>query len=98
MIFKKIYSLVLIFILLSGCVQSTALLGPGLTIATTGNVMQAGIQYGANSAIMKETGKDAITYVKDVVEEDKKKRKFKKDFSSMVKKRIKIARKKISTN
>jgi len=96
--FKKIYFLILIFIFLSGCIQSTALLGPGLTIASTGNFMQAGLQYGANSAIKRETGKDTITFVKDVVEEDKKKRKFKKDFSAMVKKRIKEAREKIYTN
>ena len=84
--------------LLLGCVQSTALLGPGLTIVTTGNVMQAGLQYGANSAIIKETGKDAITFVKDVVEEDQKQRKFKKDFSNMVEKRVKVASEKISRN
>ena len=65
---KKIYSLVLIFIFLSGCIQSTALLGPGITIATTGNVMQAGLQYGANTAIKNETGKDALTHLKDAVE------------------------------
>tara|TARA_B100000965_G_C19041048_1_gene519448 strand:+ start:189 stop:485 length:297 start_codon:yes stop_codon:yes gene_type:complete len=96
--FKKIYFLILNFIFLSGCIQSTALLGPGVTIATSGNIMQAGLQFGANSAIKKETGKDAITFVKDKVEEDKKKRKFKKDFSVMVKKRIESAREKIYAN
>ena len=65
--FKKIYFLVLISIFLSGCIQSTALLGPGVTIATTGNIMRAGLQYGANTAIKNETGKDAITHLKDAV-------------------------------
>ncbi len=32
-------------------------LGPGFTVASTGNVFQAGLQYGANTAIKKETGK-----------------------------------------
>ena len=67
--FKKIYFLVLISVFLSGCIQSTALLGPGVTIATTGNIIQAGLQYGANTAIKKETGKDAITHLKDAVNE-----------------------------
>ena len=67
--FKKIYLLVLISMFLTGCIQSTALLGPGVTIATTGNIMQAGFQYGANSAIKNETGKDAFTHLKDAVEE-----------------------------
>jgi len=55
--FQKIYFLAIIFIFLSGCIQSTALLGPGVTLATTGNIMQAGLQYGANTAIKNETGK-----------------------------------------
>jgi hypothetical protein len=69
--FQKIYFLAIIFIFLSGCIQSTALLGPGVTLATTGNIMQAGLQYGANTAIKNETGKDALTHLKDAVDEDK---------------------------
>jgi len=74
------------------------MLGPGVTLATSGNVFQAGLQYGANTAIKNETGKDAITLVKDVVEEDHQKRQFKKDFRIMVKQRVKKAREKISIN
>ena len=69
--FQKIYFLAIIFIFLSGCIQSTALLGPGVTLVTTGNVMQAGLQYGANTAIKNETGKDTFTHLKDAVDEDK---------------------------
>jgi len=76
--FKKIYFLVLISIMLTGCIQSTALLGPGITIATTGNIMQAGLQYSANTAIKNETGKDAITHFKDTVREEQGSHKFKK--------------------
>ena len=59
---------------LSGCAQNVALLGPAITLGTTENVMQAGIQYGTNQAIKQETGKDALTYISDVVEEDQKKK------------------------
>ena len=72
----KIYFLIMISISLSGCIQSTALLGPGVTIATTGNVMQAGFQFGANTAIKKETGKDVLTHLKDVVEEEQENKKL----------------------
>ena len=75
--YLKIYFLIVISISLSGCIQSTALLGPGVTIATTGNVMQAGFQYGANAAIKKETGKDVLTHLKDVVEEEQENKKLK---------------------
>ena len=96
--FTKISFLFLSLIFLNGCLQSTTMLGPGVTLVTTGNVTQAGFQYVANSAIKNETGKDALTLVKDAVEEDHKKRKFSRDFKNMVEKRILKARKKILVN
>ena len=74
--YLKIYFLILISVSLSGCMHSTALIGPGFTIATTGNVMQAGFQYGAHTAIKKETGKDVLTHLKDVVEEEQENKKL----------------------
>ena len=76
--YLKIFFLIVISISLSGCIQSTALLGPGVTIATTGNVMHAGFQYGANTAIKNETGKDALTHLKDVVDEEQDNQKLRK--------------------
>ena len=96
--FLKISFIFFCLIFLNGCLQSTALLGPGVTIATTGNVVQAGFQYTANRAIKNETGKDTLTLVKDVVEKDHKKRKFSRDFKEMVEKRVLNARKKILVN
>ena len=96
--FLKTSFLFLSLIFLNGCLQSTAMLGPGVTLVTTGNGTQAVFQYVANSAIKNETGKDALTLVKDVVEEDHKKRKFSKDFKKMVEKRVLNARKKILVN
>ena len=96
--FKKIYLLVLISIILSGCIQSTALLGPGVTIATTGNIMQAGLQYGANKAIKKETGKDAFTHLKDAVEEEKNNQKFEEKLKNIAKNTIDKVKKKFLIN
>ena len=96
--FLKTSFLLLSLISFNGCLQSTAMLGPGITLVTSGNVVQASFQYAANSAIKKETGKDALTLVKDVVEEDHKKRKFSRDFKKMVEKRVLNARKKILVN
>ena len=47
---KIIFGLFVILVL-NGCIQSTALLGPGITVVSTGNIFQAGMQYGANTAI-----------------------------------------------
>ena len=96
--FLKTSFLFLSLIFLNGCLQSTTMLGPGVTLVTTGNVTQAGFQYVANSAIKNETGKDALTLVKDAVEEEHNKRKFSKDFKKMVEKRVLNARKKILVN
>ncbi len=49
-ILKKIYIFFLL-ILLSGCVSSTAFLGPIFTGAKTGSIYQASISYGGNKII-----------------------------------------------
>ena len=96
--FKKIYLLVLISMFLTGCIQSTALLGPGVTIATTGNIMQAGFQYGANSAIKNETGKDALTHLKNAVEEEQDNQELEKKIKNLAKSTIKRIKNKLLTN
>jgi hypothetical protein len=83
---------------LTGCIQSTALLGPGVTIATTGNIMQAGFQYGANSAIKNETGKDALTHLKDAVEEEQDNQKLEKKIKNLAQNTIQKIKKKLLIN
>ena len=96
--FKKIYFLVLISIFLSGCIQSTALLGPGVTIATTGNVMHAGFQYGANTAIKNETGKNALTHLIDVVDEEQDNQKLKKKIRNFTENTMERVKEKLLIN
>jgi mannitol-1-phosphate/altronate dehydrogenase len=96
--YLKIYFLIVFFISLSGCIQSTALLGPGVTIATTGNIMQAGFQYGANMAIKNETGKDVLTHFKDVVEEEQENEKIQLTIKDIAKNTIQKVKKKLLIN
>ena len=96
--FKKIYFLVLISAFLSGCIQSAALLGPGVTIATTGNVMHAGFQYGANSAIKNETGKDVLTHLKDAVDHEQDSKKLEKKIKDLAINTIDRVKKKLLIN
>ena len=66
-------------IILSGCAQSTAMLGPALTLATTGNATQAGMTFFTNKAVKKETGMDTVSFVSNKLEQNSSKnRKFKK--------------------
>jgi len=96
--FLKIYFIFFSLIFLNGCVQSTALLGPGLTVITTGNVMQAGFQYGANTAIKKETGKNTFEHLQEAVDSQNKNKKFNKKFINLVEKKFNITRKKLKLN
>ena len=94
----NIFFVIFVLIFLSGCVQTTSMLGPGITIATTGNVFQAGLQYGANTAIKNETGKDVFSHIKDKVDEKKGEKKFYAEFRLFLEKRINATRKKFITN
>jgi hypothetical protein len=96
--FFKIKFLFLLFIFLNGCLHSTALLGPGLTVATTGNIMQAGFQYGANTAIKKETGKGTLEHIKDAVDNKNKDKKLRLKFTKIIEKRIQNIKQNLSKN
>ena len=90
--FFQVSFLFLVFSFSNGCIQTTALLGPGITVVTSGNIMQAGLQYGANTAIKKETGKDPFEHIKDAVGNKKENEEFKLKFKEFVKKRYSISK------
>jgi hypothetical protein len=84
MIKFKLYLIILSFIFLTGCFQSSALLGPGMTIISTGNVAQAGFHYGANTAIKKETGKFPIIHFKETIESSSETNSFIADIKQFI--------------
>ena len=93
---RKILIILLSSVLLSACAQSTALIGPAITIGNTGNVMQAGFSYGGNMVIKQTTGKTPGEHVTSYVEEKRKKRKIRQEIVSYLESHIKIMRKKLS--
>lgn len=60
---------------MTGCFQSSAMVGPAITFASTGNVSQAGLAYFTNRAVKKETGMSTTEYVSTFLEEKTKKTK-----------------------
>ena len=94
----KIFFVIFSLIILTGCIQTTSLLGPGVTVATTGNVFQAGFQYGANTALKNETGKDVLTHIKDRVDEKNKEKKFHVKLKQLIENRIETTRQKLLSN
>ena len=60
---KKLTLFLFSFIALNGCVETTALLGPAITVGTSGNVYQASISYTTNNILYRTTGKSTIEHV-----------------------------------
>ena len=76
---NKVLVYIITSIILSGCAQSTAMLGPALTFSSTGNASQAGMTFFTNKAVKKETGMDTVSFVSNKIEQNSSKnRKFKK--------------------
>ena len=89
---KKLSFLISNLVLLSGCVQTAAMVGPAVTVATTGNVLQASLSYGTNLTIKETTGKSPAEHISNY----KNKKKIEKDLENLLKKHIESTRKKIS--
>ena len=95
MIHKKIIFWLLVSIFLSGCTSPTAMLGPAYTLTSSGNVFQAGLTYGSNEMITRQTGKTPIENIQEISVSKKniQKQTLKsEDFYILVKKRIEKTR------
>ena len=68
---RKVLFNILILILLSGCFQNTAMVGPGITLVSTGNFPQAFGTFLTNRAVENETGLQAHELIAKKVEEQK---------------------------
>ena len=76
---SKVLVYIVTGIILSGCAQSTSMLGPVITLASTGNASQAGMTFFTNKIVKKETGMDTVSFVSNKIEQNSSKnRKFKK--------------------
>ena len=65
---NRVFIYIIFGLVLNGCAQSTAMLGPAITLASTGNVGQAGMTYFTNKAVEKETGMHTISLVSNKIE------------------------------
>ena len=102
---KKILGLLLGLILLTGCAESLALLGPTSTAVTGGNFAQSTISTAVNYGVKKQTGKSAMEHMMTYAEQMKPKKKkdaclsfvekTNSEICAIVKKRLKITKSKI---
>ena len=93
---RKILIILFSLVLLNACAQSTALIGPAITVGNTGNVMQASFSYGSNMAVKRATGKTPGEHATSYVLEKKEKKKIRREVVSYLESHIQIMRKKLS--
>jgi hypothetical protein len=70
----KFFFLLISFIALTNCVNSIAMLGPLISVGTSGgSIYQAGISYGTTTAVEKITGKTASEHIISAFKKNNKK-------------------------
>ena len=92
---NKIFIYIVTGIILSGCAQSTAMLGPAITLASTGNASQAGIAFITNKAVEKETGMDTVSFVSQKFEQKNSKTRLRREFKKLVETNFEKTREKL---
>ena len=68
---KKIFGLLITLFLLSGCVESMALLGPASTSVAGGNIIQSSFSSAMSYGVKKQTGKSPIEHLIEHAEQKK---------------------------
>ena len=94
--FLKIFLMLVSFTFTTGFLPFAALLGPGLTVATSGNIYKAGAQFLIDQQIKKKTGKNSFAYVKEEVVKQNKKENFDAVLTELIETRVKIVHTKLA--
>ena len=91
----KIFTILVSFLFLTGFVPFVSILGPGVTVLTSGNIYKATAQLLIDQSIKKKTGKNSLTLVKEELEKRENKNDFNQELRNLVEKRINMTRKKL---
>ena len=94
----RILTIIISFFFLTGFVPFS-IIGPSVTVLTSGSIYKAGAQFIINQRIEKETGKNSLTLIKETLVEETdekiKKNSFDEDLKQLVETRIKTTRQKL---
>ena len=61
----KIFFFIILSLILTSCYQSTAsLVGPSITLGTSGNIAQSAFSYSVNETVKKATGEYPADHIK----------------------------------
>ena len=91
----KICLFLLSFTFLTGFVPITAVLGPAVTVASSGNLVKATAQLVFDTEFKKKTGKSSLSYIKEEVSKNNDQKNINNDFKELIEKRVKVVHQKL---
>ena len=93
--FFKICLYLASFLFLTGFVHLPAVIGPVITVATSGNLAKATTQLVFDYEFKKKTGKSSLKYITEEVSKNNKENQINEDFKNLIEKRVKITHQKL---
>ena len=93
--FLKLNLFLTSFLFLTGFVPLPAVLGPAITVATSGNLAKATAQLVIDNEFKKKTGKSSLGYITEEVSKNNKENQINEDFKNLIEKRVKTVHQKL---
>ena len=93
--FLKISLFLTSFLFLTGFVPLPAVLGPAITVATSGNLVKATAQLVFDNELKRKTGKSSLNYITEEVSKNNQENRINKDFKDLIEKRVEIVHQKL---
>ena len=94
--FFKICLYLSLFLFLTGFVHLSAVMGPAITVATSGNLAKATAQLVFDYQFKKKTGKSSLGYITEEVSKNNKENQINEDFINLIENRVKIVHQKLN--
>ena len=92
----KIFTILVSFLFLTGFTPFISILGPGVTVITSGNIYKASAQFIIDQGIKKKTGKNSLSLVKHEIDKKNQQDKLNKELRQLIEKNIITTRKKLN--
>ena len=93
--FLKLSLFLTSFLFLTGFVPLPAVLGPAITVATSGNLAKATAQLVFDNEFKKKTGKSSLSYITEEVSKNNKENQINEDLKNLIEKRVEIVHQKL---
>jgi hypothetical protein len=93
--FLKLSFFLTSFLFLTGFVPLPAVLGPSITVVTSGNFAKATAQLVFDHEFRKKTGMSSLTYITEEVSKNNQENRINKDFKDLIEKRVKMVHQKL---